>query len=148
MLNGLTPIGVTLPYIKTKECSLSIYSNGAIEDLETFDHSRLRRNFASVICEGQCKAFVVGHSLRPTALVQCEGDKAVSCGRKDATRASFPPCWVYYAHQCRRSRHRRVHSCCRSACDEDSNGVATTNGNAYHLHVFVLSCYRSISYES
>ena len=37
---------------------------------------RLRRNFASVICEGQCKAFVVGHSLRPTALVQCEGDKA------------------------------------------------------------------------
>ena len=96
----------------------------------------------------QCKAFVVEHSLRPTASVQCEGDKAVSCGRKDATRASFPPCWVYYAHQCRRSRHRRVHSCCRSACDEDSNGVATTNGNAYHLHVFVLSCYRSISYES
>ena len=62
----------------------------------------------------QCKAFVVEHSLRPTASVQCEGDKAVSCGRKDATRASFPPCWVYYAHQCRRSRHRRVHSCCRS----------------------------------
>ena len=78
MLDGLTPIGVPLPYIKTTtERSLSIYSIGAIEDLETFDYSRLRRNLASVVCEGQCKAFVVGHSLRPTASVQCEGDKAV-----------------------------------------------------------------------
>ena len=51
---------------------------GAIEDLETFDYSRLRRNFASVICEGQCKAFVVEHSLRPTASVQCGGQEAVS----------------------------------------------------------------------
>ena len=77
-LDGLTPIGVPLPYIKTTtERSLSIYSIGAIEDLETFDYSRLRRNIESVICEGQCKAFVVGHSLRPTASVQCEGDKAV-----------------------------------------------------------------------
>ena len=114
LLDGLTPIGVPLSYIKTTERSLSIYSIGAIEDLETFDYSRLRRNFASVICEGQCKAFVVGHSLRPTASVQCEGDKAVSFGRKAAQRASFPPCWVYHAHQCRRSRHRRAHSCCRS----------------------------------
>ena len=93
LLDGLTPIGVHLPYIKTTERSLSIYSIGAIEDLETFDYSRLRRNFASLICEGQCKAFVVGHSLRPTASVQCEGGTAVSCGRKAATRASFPPCW-------------------------------------------------------
>ena len=82
--------------------------------METFDYSRLRRNSASVICKGQGKAFVVGHSLRPTASVQCEGDTAVSCGRKAATRASFPPCWGYYAHQCRQSRHRRAHSCCRS----------------------------------
>ena len=114
LLDGLTPIGVLLPYIKTTERSLSIYSIGAIEDLETFDYSRLRRNFASVICEGRCKASVVEHSLRPTASVQCEDDKAVSFGRKAATRASFPPCWVYYAHQCRRSRHRRAHSCYRS----------------------------------
>ena len=41
----------------------SLYSIGAIEDLETFDDSRLRRNFASVICEGRCKASVVEHSL-------------------------------------------------------------------------------------
>ena len=72
LLDGLTPIGVHLPYIKTTERSLSIYSIGDIEDLETFDYSRLRRNFASVVCEGQCKAFVVEHSLRPTASVQCE----------------------------------------------------------------------------
>ena len=58
--------------------SLSIYSIGAIEDLETFNYSRLRRNFASVICEGQCKAFVVEHSLRPTASMQCGGQEAVS----------------------------------------------------------------------
>ena len=92
----------------------SLYSIGAIEDLETFDDSRLRRNFASVICEGRCKASVVEHSLRPTASVQCKGDKAVSCGRKAATRASFPSCWGYMAHQCRWSRHRRAHSCCRN----------------------------------
>ena len=114
VLGCITAINVSLPYIKTSERHPSIYSIGAIEDLETFDYSRLRRNFASVICEGQCKAFVVEHSLRPTASVQCEGDKAVSCGRKAATRASFPPCWGYMAHQCRRSRHRRAHSCCRS----------------------------------
>ena len=30
-------------------------------------------------------SFVVEHSLRPTASVQCEGDNAVSCGRKAAT---------------------------------------------------------------
>ena len=46
--------------------------------------------------------------------MQCKGDNAVSFGRKAATRASFPPCWDYMAHQCRRSRHRRAHSCCRS----------------------------------
>ena len=114
LLDSLTTIGVPLPYIKTTERNLSVYSIGAIEDLETFDYSSLRRNFASVIYEGRCKASVVEHSLRPTASVQCEGDKAVSCGRKAATRASFPPCWCYMAHQCRRSRHRRAHSCYRS----------------------------------
>lgn len=125
LLDGLTPIGVPLPYIKTTERSLSIYSIGAIEDLETFDYSRLRRNFASVICEGQCKAFVVGHSLRPTASVQCKGDNAVSCGRKAVQRTSFPPCWSYMAHQCRRRRHRRVNSCCfRSKAYSEFAGTA------------------------
>ena len=42
LLDGHTPIGVPLPYIKSTERSLSIHSIGAIEDLETFDYSRLR----------------------------------------------------------------------------------------------------------
>lgn len=63
---------------------IPILSVTAIGDIETFHDSRLRRNFASVECEGQCKASVVGHSLRPTTSVQCEGDKVVSCGRKAA----------------------------------------------------------------
>ena len=125
LLDGLTPIGIPLPYIKTKERSLSIHSIGAIEDLETFDYSRLRRNLASVVCEGRCKAFVVGHSLRPTASVQCKGDNAVSCGRKAVQRTSFPPCWSYMAHQCRRRRHRRVNSCCfRSKAYSEFAGTA------------------------
>ena len=53
----------------------------AIGDFESFDDSRLRRNFAFVGCEGRCGAFVVGHSLRPTASVQCEYGNVVSCGR-------------------------------------------------------------------
>ena len=105
--------------------SLYRYSIGAIEDLETFDYPRLRRNLASVVREGRCKAFVIEHSLRPTASVQCEGENAVSCGRKAATRASFPPCWSYIAHQCRRRRHRRVNSCCfRSKAYSEFAGTA------------------------
>ena len=79
-------------YENTKERSLYTVLV-LLRILETLDYSRLRRNFVSVICEGQCTAFVVEHSLRPTASVQCKGDKAVSFGGKAATRASFPPCW-------------------------------------------------------
>ena len=82
MFGCITAIGVSLPYLKTRERYRSIYRIGAIGIFLTYKYSRLRLNFASVVCEGQCKAFVVKHSLRPTASVQCEGDKAVSCGRK------------------------------------------------------------------
>ena len=81
MCGYLTAIGVSILYIKTRERCPSIYSVGSIWDLETFDNSRLRRNFLSVECEGRYKASVVGHSLRPGASVQCEGDNAVSFGR-------------------------------------------------------------------
>lgn len=47
MRGHLTAIGVSLPYIKTSERHPSILNFSAIEDLETFDYSRLRRNFAS-----------------------------------------------------------------------------------------------------
>lgn len=75
MFGCITAIGVSLPYLKTRERYRSIYRIGAIGIFLTYKYSRLRRNFASVVCEGQCKAFVVKHSLRPTASVQCEGDK-------------------------------------------------------------------------
>ena len=48
----------------------------------------LRRNFPSVVCEGRCKPSVVEHSLRATASVQCEGTKAVSCGRSGGNKAA------------------------------------------------------------
>lgn len=71
-----------IPYQKTSRLSpLSSTGITAIGDFESFDDSRLRRNSASVGCEGQCGASVVGHSLRPTASVQCEYGNAVSCGR-------------------------------------------------------------------
>ena len=73
---GTTAIVGSLLYGKKTFC----YST-AIGDIETYDDSRLRRNFASVRCESQCKASVVGQSLRPKASVRCEGRKEVSCGR-------------------------------------------------------------------
>ena len=56
--------------------------------METYDNSRLRRNFPSVVCEGRCKASVVEHSLRPEAFVQCEGDNEVSGGRFVGNKAA------------------------------------------------------------
>ena len=78
------PIGCHYPAIlpyQRLQVPISIFSVTAIGDFETFDDSRLRRNFASVVCEGQCKPFVVEHSLRATAASRCEGRKVVSCGR-------------------------------------------------------------------
>ncbi len=77
----------------------------AIGGFETSFDSRLRRNFAAVQCEAQCRPFVVGHSLRAGAFVQCEENKAVIravCGwcsksplcrlrRQEETRRLPPP---------------------------------------------------------
>ena len=41
VLGCITAIGVSLPYLKTRKRYPSLYSIGAIEDLETFDYSRL-----------------------------------------------------------------------------------------------------------
>lgn len=86
------PIGChrhTIHLHQRLQLSIPILSVTAIGDIETFDDSRLRRTFASVRCGGQCKASVVGHSLRPTTSVQYEGDKVVSCGRKAAERLAM-----------------------------------------------------------
>lgn len=79
MLGCLTAIGVSIPYLKTRERYPSIYSIGAIEDLETFDYSSLRGNFGPTSAAGsarpslsgthyglqrQCSAKVTGGQLR------------------------------------------------------------------------------------
>ena len=51
-----------------------------IGDFETFHYSPLRGNFAVWQCGDWSGRFVVGHSLRAEALVECEGRKAVCCG--------------------------------------------------------------------
>ena len=77
LLDGLTPIGVHLPYIKTTERSLSIYSIGAIEDLETFDYSRLRRNFGPTYATGSASPSLSGTHYGREHLCGAEGEKAV-----------------------------------------------------------------------
>ena len=76
-----TTIRAYIPYAIQHDSYSSNGGIGTIGDFETFDDSRLRRNFASVVCECQCKPSVVEHSLRATTSVRCEGDNAVSCGR-------------------------------------------------------------------
>ena len=94
--------------------AITIYGNetkrlySAIGDIDTVDDSRLRRDFASYLCEAQCKASVVRSHCGLGHLCGAKVIKAVSCGqfRKRCLRNS--PCWVYKAPLCRRSRHRRA----------------------------------------
>ena len=55
VLSCLTAIGVSIPYLKTRERYPSIYSIGAIEDLETFDYSPLRGNFGPTSAAGSAR---------------------------------------------------------------------------------------------
>ena len=55
VLGCITAIGVSLPYLKTRERYPSIYSIGAIEDLETFDYSPLRGNFGPTSAAGSAR---------------------------------------------------------------------------------------------
>jgi len=55
VLGCLTAIGVSIPYLKTRERYPSIYSIGAIEDLETFDYSSLRGNFGPTSAAGSAR---------------------------------------------------------------------------------------------
>ena len=114
LLDGLTPIGVHLSYIKTTERSLSIYSIGAIEDLETFDYSPLRGNFGPTYASGSASPSLSSTHYGREHLCSAEGKKEV-CQPSEAARGVFSRLPVVHrTHQRRRSRHRRVHSCCRS----------------------------------
>ena len=55
VLGCLTAIGVSIPYLKTRERYPSLYSIGAIEDLETFDYSPLRGNFGPTSAAGSAR---------------------------------------------------------------------------------------------
>ena len=52
VLGCLTAIGVSIPYLKTRGRYPSLYSIGAIEDLETFNYSQLRGNFGPTYASG------------------------------------------------------------------------------------------------
>lgn len=76
---GDCAIAVHLLYRRIMHCCSTLpICYTAIGDIETFDDSRLRRNFASVQCEGRCWPSVVEHSLRAEASSRCEGGKMVS----------------------------------------------------------------------
>lgn len=104
------PIGVIAIYRdKSQYRHSTIYGcYSAIGSFETFDYSRLRRNFAFYQREGQCKASVVhSHSGLNHLCCGSRGRKADSSGLCTGKPAQ-KPCWGYYAPRCRQSRHRRA----------------------------------------
>ena len=114
VLGCITAINVSLAYIKTSERHTFIFHIGAIEDLETFDYSRLRRNFGPTYASGSASPSLSSTHYGREHLCGAEGEIAV-CQPSEAARGVFSRLpGVHRTHQCRRSRHRRVHSCCRS----------------------------------
>ena len=82
-------IGSLIPYQMTERQVPTLpIGVAAIRDLESFDYSRLRRNFAFVGCEGQCKPSVVHSPYGQEHLCSAEGDKAVSGGRFGGNKAA------------------------------------------------------------
>ena len=114
VLSCLTAIGVSIPYLKTRERYPSIYSIDANEDLETFNYSRLRRNFGPTYATGSASPSLSGTHYGQEYLCGAEGKKEVCQPSEAATGVFSRLPGVHRTHQCRRSRHRRVHSCCRS----------------------------------
>ena len=114
VLGCLTAIGVSQPYLKTRERYPSLYSIGAIEDLETFNYSPLRGNFGPTSASGSASPSLSSTHYGREHLCSAEGKKEV-CQPSEAARGVFSRLPVVHrTHQRRRSRHRRVHSCCRS----------------------------------
>ena len=114
VLDYITAIGVSLPYLKTRERYPSLYSIGAIEDLETFDYYPLRGNFVPTSATCSASPSLSGTHCGREHLCSAEGKKEVCQPSEAATGVFSRLPGVHRTHQCRRSRHRRVHSCCRS----------------------------------
>ena len=126
VLDYITAIGVSLPYLKTRERYPSLYSIGAIEDLETFDYYPLRGNFVPTSATCSASPSLSGTHCGREHLCSAEGKKEVCQPSEAATGVFSRLPGVHRTHQCRRSRHRRVHSCCRSWTNarKDSGAIA------------------------
>lgn len=85
-----------------------------IVDNETFFDSRLRRNFGPTYASGSASPSLSSTHYGREHLCSAEVKKEV-CQPSEAARGVFSRLpGVHRTHQRRRSRHRRVHSCCRS----------------------------------
>ena len=85
-----------------------------IVDNETFFDSRLWRNFGPTYANGSASPSLSSTHYGREHLCGAEGEIAV-CQPSEAARGVFSRLpGVHRTHQRRRSRHRRVHSCCRS----------------------------------
>ena len=99
----------------TGRCQLSLCTAiPGIVDNETFFDSPLRGNFGPTSTTCSASPSLSGTHCGREHLCSAEGKKEV-CQPSEAARGVFSRLpGVHRTHQCRRSRLRRVHSCCRS----------------------------------
>ena len=110
-LNYSCSIGVlTIPELHTSLCqSLLFIAIPGIVNNETIFYSRLRRNFGPTSTTGSASPSLSGTHYGPENSCGAEGKKAV-CQPSEAARGVFSRLpGVHRTHQCRQSRHRRVH---------------------------------------
>jgi hypothetical protein len=109
-------IGVlTIQECHTYQCqSLLSTAIPGIVDNETIFDSRLRRNFGPTYASGSASPSLSSTHYGREHLCGAEGEKAVCQPSEAATGVFSRLPGVHRTHQCRRSRHRRVNSCCRS----------------------------------
>ena len=107
--------GIAIYELDTYLCqSLLSTAIPGIVDNETIIDSRLRRNFGPTSATGNASPSLSGTHCGREHLCSAEGKKEV-CQPSEAARGVFSRLpSVHRTHQRRRSRHRRVHSCCRS----------------------------------
>ena len=95
------------------QCNLSTAIT-TIGNNETFFDSPLRGNFGPTSTTGSASPSLSSTHYGQEHLCSAEGEKAV-CQPSEAARGVFSRLpGVHRTHQCRQSRHRRAHSCCRS----------------------------------
>lgn len=128
----LTAVGVSLPNIKTIVRHPSIYSIGDIKNLETFNYSRLRRNFGPTYASHSASPSLSSTHYGRDQLCSAEGKKAV-CQPSEAAKGVFSRLpGVHRTHQRRRSLHRKAHSCCRSWSRLNCIGGQSRPGRVFH----------------